>query len=100
MLINLQSVPKKCPLGEVLMPISQQDLEILSSLHFGIFVYISEANQHFEVIFSQLEHFFMGPLRFNVRFAQIGQYPYWPLRRSDGLNPLDLVKHVQKVPTR
>ena len=86
MLINLKSVPKKCPLGEVLMPISQQDLEILSSLHFGIFVYISEANQHFEVIFSQLEHFFMGPLRFNVRFAQIGQNPYWPLWRSDGLN--------------
>ena len=128
---------KKCQHGEVLVLISQQGPEILSSLHFvpfwgsasikalvpkslktsevclksahlakhwcqsvnrvlsnwaasvlQCFVYISEANQLFEVISSQVVHFPIGLLGFGDILTPNGHFEDWPLWRSDGLKSL------------
>ena len=52
------------------------------------FVYISEANQLFEVISSQVVHFHIGLLGFGAILTPNGHFEDWPPWRSDGLKSL------------
>ena len=74
---NLFSVPKKCPLGEVLMPISQQGHEILSGLHFVMFCLYLRGQSTFWGYFFTVGALFHWPMKI---WCQIGQK--WPLSES------------------
>ena len=52
------------------------------------FVYISEANQLFEVISSQVVHFHIGLLGFGAILTPNGHFEDWPPWRLDGLKSL------------
>ena len=74
---NLFSVPKKCPLGEVLISISQQGHEILCGLHFVMFCLYLRGQSTFWGYFFTFGALFYWPMEI---WCQIG--PKWPLSET------------------